>query len=67
MSDHAALIKQMLAGREHWVDLAPGKKVKFRFRIGADDTGRAVDRKVDARIERRRGPADAGHRWRRSA
>ena len=30
MSEHAALIKQLLAAREHWVDLAPGKAVKFR-------------------------------------
>lgn len=30
MSDHAALIRQMLAAREHWIDLAPGKAVKFR-------------------------------------
>jgi len=30
MSEHAALIRQMLAGQEHWVELEPGKAVKFR-------------------------------------
>lgn len=39
MSDHAALIRQLLAGREHWVDLAPGKRVKFRRPMEGDLEG----------------------------
>ncbi len=30
MSEHSALIRQLLAAREHWVDIEAGKAVKFR-------------------------------------
>ena len=39
MSEHAALIKQLMAAREHWVDLAPGKAVKFRRPMEGDLEG----------------------------
>ena len=35
----AALIAQLLAAREQWVDLAPGKAVKFRRPMEGDFEG----------------------------
>lgn len=39
MSEHAALIRQLLAAREHWVDLEPGKAVKFRRPLEGESEG----------------------------
>lgn len=53
MSEHAALIAQLLAAREHWIDLAPGKRVKFRRPMEGDLEGmfRGTPRRFTVALE----------------
>lgn len=53
MSEQAALIAQLLAAREHWVDLAPGKRVKLRRPMEGDLEGmfRGTPRRFTVALE----------------
>lgn len=50
---NTALIAQLLAAREHWVDLAPGKQVKFRRPLEGDLEGmfRGTPRRFTVALE----------------